>query len=455
MSTSTSVQSLQTPGDIEITELFIVTPRGNYISLDDYMSEINIYEDIFSNTLSGDIVLSDYRNLISALPILGDEYLVVGFKTPGFPSESSIRKTFRIISITDRKTSPPIYVLRFCSLESIIDSISPIFKTFSGKISDVAVKVFTEYLQSSRGYVFKDKNLHFSEIKTSLALLNETSNIIKFTSPGWGPLKIMNWLASKAIPKEGKACNFLFWESNKRFYFGSTEKIIEYGYQNKDISIGQYYYTPPGVFRTNEVNKKMFVIEELEILKTSDTLSNYDQGYYASRVLSIDMINKTYDTTEYDHTQEFAKYYHVSGKNVYPLYSRPPRNPATKTVVYTKHPGLFTDTKDNVNEKFQNIYGNRQSNLLELNNLKLKIVVPGRTDVEVGSLIDIVFPDVSPVDEKDITGHSDILYSGKYLITAIRHKINPIRHHMVMEVVKDSLQKDPSLQNPIVFSDVL
>jgi hypothetical protein len=138
------------------------------------------------------------------------------------------------------------------------------------------------------------------------------------------------------------------------------------------------------------------------------------------------MINKTYDTTEYDHTQEFAKYYHVSGKNVYPLYSRPPRNPATKTVVYTKHPGLFTDTKDNVNEKFQNIYGNRQSNLLELNNLKLKIVVPGRTDVEVGSLIDIVFPDVSPVDEKDITGHSDILYSGKYLITAIRHKINPI-----------------------------
>jgi hypothetical protein len=32
------------------------------------------------------------------------------------------------------------------------------------------------------------------------------------------------------------------------------------------------------------------------------------------------------------------------------------------------------------------------------------------------------------------------LYSGYYLITAIRHKINSLKHMMIMELVKDSYQ---------------
>lgn len=454
-SVQTNTPSLQTPGDVDIQELYLITPRGNFISLDSYLVEFNIYEDIFSNTMSGDIAISDSRNLIKELPIMGDEYLLVKFRTPDFPENLIVNKTFKVVGITDRSVSPSIYILRFVSMEQLVDTLTPIFKSFSGKVSNIVNEIFDEYLKMNRTFVLNNQAIEWGKEKTRLLLLNETSNKIKFVSPGWGPFKCINWLASKSMPADGKACNYLFWETNKYFYFGSVEKIFKIGETDQNISIGEYHYTPAGVYKTTETNKKMFTIESLEVLSSSNTLDSYSQGHYGSRVISLDIINKSYDYIDYDHVKEFEKYTHVTGKDVFPIYSQPIRNLQTKTVVYTKHPDLHTGFKENANEKFPYIYGNRKSNLFELNNFRMKITIPGRTDITVGSLIDIVFPDVSPRDSSDSTKHMDKMFSGKYLITSMRHKVNPVRHYVILEIVKDALQKDNSVISPTVYSDVL
>lgn len=104
------------------------------------------------------------------------------------------------------------------------------------------------------------------------------------------------------------------------------------------------------------------------------------------------------------------------------------------------HPGLHTDVEDNFTEKISEIYGNRVSNILNLSNYNLEIVVPGRTDVEAGSLMYIDLPDTGPLDDSDKSADNfDPLISGNYLITKIHHKINALsRHSMIMEVAKDS-----------------
>jgi len=454
----TSKKSLQSPGDVDIQELFLISARGDYINIDDYLVELNIYESIDSHTMSGEIVMSDKANLTKILPIVGDEYLMVKLKTPDFPDAYVISKTFRIYSITNR--SIPVdqntqqYILRFCSIESIVDTINPIYKTFSGKISDVAGEIFADYLQSPRTFYLKDDKLNIGEEKSSLIILNDTSNKVKFNSPGWGPLKCLNWLTNKAIPKDNQACNFMFWESNKFFYFGSLEKIFLRNELGSVGTIGEYHYAPPGTFRTIDIHKKMFLIENLSIKKLNDSLQNSSLGYLSSTLYTLDVINKKYEEFEYDHLESFNKYTHVSGKNALPLFTSPLRNPLSFTSIYTKNPGLFDNAPDNVNEKMGTIYGNRRSNMLDLNNFVLEITVPGRTDVEVGSLIDLIFPDISPKDESDTTMSNDRLYSGKYLITAIRHKVTPVRHHMIMEIVKDSFQGDFK-EARTKFADVL
>jgi hypothetical protein len=89
---STTVQDgLQTPGEISIEELSLITNNGKSIFLLDYLIELNIYESIFSNVLTGEIILSDSANLIKYFPITGEEYLSVRLRTPGFDDSNKYK----------------------------------------------------------------------------------------------------------------------------------------------------------------------------------------------------------------------------------------------------------------------------------------------------------------------------------------------------------------------------
>ena len=66
--------------------------------------------------------------------------------------------------------------------------------------------------------------------------------------------------------------------------------------------------------------------------------------------------------------------------------------------------------------------------------------VPGRTDIEVGRMIYISYP--SPISKTEDLDYDDLFdrqLSGKYLVTAIRHKIDTVGYVMKMEIVKNGL----------------
>ena len=154
------------------------------------------------------------------------------------------------------------------------------------------------------------------------------------------------------------------------------------------------------------------------------------------------MIKKQRAITDYDHVTKFSSYKHLSKNTPKSLFTPENviRNLNSHIRVYPTTTGLHTGVDKNYNEIMGDIYGNRLSNIIELQSLKLNITIYGRTDVEAGRLIDIKFPDMSPVDETDINkDHVDSRYSGSYLITSIHHKINTVKHMMTMEVVRDSL----------------
>ena len=92
MTTSTQ-DGIQSPGEVSIEELILVA-NGKFIPLNDYLVELNIFESIFSNVMTGDILLSDSRNIVRYLPIIGEEYLIVKLQTPSLNSQ--IYKTFRV-----------------------------------------------------------------------------------------------------------------------------------------------------------------------------------------------------------------------------------------------------------------------------------------------------------------------------------------------------------------------
>ena len=93
-----STDAIQFAGEFAIEELKIVTPTEQVADLisDVLVIEINIFEDIFSNTLSGNIMLTDIRDIITLLPIQGQEELFLKIKNTAPKIKSfSLNKTFK------------------------------------------------------------------------------------------------------------------------------------------------------------------------------------------------------------------------------------------------------------------------------------------------------------------------------------------------------------------------
>lgn len=447
-------EGLQKAGEVKIEQLKLITSTNTVIDLTEFLVELNVYEDIFSNYLYGSIIITDSRNLISSFNIHGEELLNVKLRTPTFADSESIQKTFRVFRVSDRQivrdTSTQNYTLHFISVEIFYDVLLPLFVPFEGNIVDVAGEIFENYIATSRNFDISENNGEIRENTkaTDLIILTEAANKVKFVSPGWSPMKCINWLASKAIPKENKAKNFLFFESNKNFYFGSVESLYKSAVEKNNF-LGRYTISASNIRDEKsqpDVNRELFLAKDVEMVETVDYIKNYTNGYLANRLVYLDVYNKNYELVDYDHVNEYSKQYHTSGKEnqAVPVFSdQSLRNFATNISFYPKNSKLFDNFTDNINERMSEIHGNRLSSMIELTNIKMNITIPGRTDAEIGRLLYFDYPALGAKDEKDSTAESqDKLYSGYYFITAIHHKVNKNEHTMTMEIIKDSLYVD-------------
>ena len=73
---------LQFAGEFLMTHCKLLTTSGNEYDIRNLVQNINIYEDIFSHTVSGDILLKDTINLVMNGPIIGQEKLLLRIQTP-------------------------------------------------------------------------------------------------------------------------------------------------------------------------------------------------------------------------------------------------------------------------------------------------------------------------------------------------------------------------------------
>ena len=82
----------------------------------------------------------------------------------------------------------------------------------------------------------------------------------------------------------------------------------------------------------------------------------------------------------------------------------------------------------------------RTSAIAELNRLKIKVTVPGRTDIDLGMLVQLNFPATT---EKSDTPREEQIFdkrmSGLYSITGIMHNVSSQEHTMELDVVRDSV----------------
>jgi hypothetical protein len=448
---------VQDAGDIDLQAVSIITSSGKTFDLlGGYLGELNLYEDLFRGGLYGNILIFDANNINQVLGLTGDELLYIKMVTPSM-NDNVIEKTFKCYSITDKfmysDSGKQTYIIHFCSPEVFMDALTPIYKTFKkARATDLVGQIFEKYLATSRtgGTGF-----------TPLVILGSAENEIQFTSPGWRPSRCLNWLASKTKEAGYNNPGYVFFETNKAFYFANVEHIMDLAVQSNTY-YSDYYYMANNIdsgFNRVQYSKDIDLeykkAADFKVIESFNALKNTQTGYLANRLFTLDYINKKIVFTDYDHVDNWGAFKHLEnikgkGSGGTPLPPFNASDPATGGAlraaagfnqVYVQHPNLYTGVTQNANEIIDTIMPVRTSTLAELDNWKIEITVPGRTDIEVGAIVNFHYPDASPRDPSDLKKNKDDnYYSGFYLVTAIRHKITHIKHMMILELVKDSVK---------------
>ena len=122
------MSGLQYAGDFKIEVAQLISPTGSRTNLltDVHIVEINIFEDIFKNSIMGSIIIADTKNVITLLPMMGQEFLRLKIATPTLTSKKNIidfsETSFAVQKINLRKEiniGGQVYELDFISQEAI------------------------------------------------------------------------------------------------------------------------------------------------------------------------------------------------------------------------------------------------------------------------------------------------------------------------------------------------
>jgi hypothetical protein len=253
--------------------------------------------------------------------------------------------------------------------------------------------------------------------------------------------------------------------------------------------------------------EKRFSVTSLNVLNYPDTFRNLRSGMYANRVITHDLLsmtvhqrdyfykkqkdvvrvdidgitvlrenkNKTPEDTEVDIDNfttaengalcsEYADYLdrpqtHVSLFHTNRGISTKFGNGPTKKTVRDGEGNIVTglslktrtldgkpetafpiETEKNIEQ----VLGKRISQQRQIESVRIQIEVPGDSAREVGDLIYFNHPSDEAEDKQSGITKEHKYLSGRYLITALRHKITGEEYTMIIEASKDSYLSEPS-----------
>jgi len=422
---------------------------GNKTGVDikQMVQEFNIYENMYKGAITGSLVISDAVNLIGNLPIQGTERLTFKLATPGQDPIDCTDETgnpMYIYKLTDKQQhndGMQIYVLHFCSREFLRNLRTKVSKAYSGTFDQMVNAImYDKELLDTRKKVFFQK----------------TRNQDKIVVPNRRPFSAISMMCKRALAENSKSAGYYFWETSKGFHFRSWESLCVEATGRKRKAKQTFRYMPMNITDDN-VDEKILhdftSVEEYKFVNNfHDVAANTALGTYAHRVITHNIYDKSYRHDDYHyhdsyrltkHTEphvpivDSAVDYDNNGISDYPE-SRVTVMPTTQ-FAHGEDTGAYgiEVEQDGKTEGLRESLVNQT-----IAGTKLVMTVKGQSNLQTGDVIN--FNLLSVENRTNSAGAPDPQYSGRYIITKIRHRVTADDYKMILECSKDSVAKSYS-----------
>ena len=436
-------------------------PDGGGVNIQALVQELNIYEGINQNAVYGTLVVVDSIGLLANLPIQGTERLFFTLSTPGASSREHMVDAseetgdpFYIYKVSNKQQASQgtlVYTIHFASREFMRNIRTKVSKAYEGKLSDMVQDIVgdKEGLDSR-------KTLYFEE----------TSNQDKIVIPNVTPFKAIGMIAKRALPKYGKGAGFYFYETTKGFYFHSWENMLSTFGEHARKPVQEFFYMPQNITDEKlDEDKTLHDLKSVESYKFintfHDTAAAQALGTYGHRVITHNLYDKSYNTTDYNYHDQYNETMHADSIQDVGMKQTEPAirdNPVdfdnlgvsqypeslvtympTTQFLHNEETGSFgvDVTQDGRLEGIRNA----QKMQVEAGTA-VRMTIKGQSYLQPGLVISFkvrpVEPDGQTVDKKTY----DPQYSGRYVITKIRHRVTKQDYKMVLECRKDSIREN-------------
>ena len=448
------------PGAFELSDVILIsyqsfdgagTPKR--LSIRSLVQEISIYESLDGKFLSGDMTLLDATNAIQTLPITGFERVEFFFRTPGtdkgFDFSVKTGHPMFVYSLKNRSGVNPrsqIYTLKFVSTEAIRNHQTRISQAFTGQIDQMVTDICYNYLKTKKDLMVED-----------------TKSNHKFVMPRLKPTKAIEQLRKNARSLHYENSGFLFFENGDGFNFKSYEGL----FCKKDGSPRpvKAHYSPKIKNIGEDPVYALQSVENFTILQQFDTLNNTANGVYASRLITHDLYNKTFEELDFDYNKEYGKQNHLeqdanggkrSDNGILPFFNYDNGdtfgNKSEGKIYYQSETKKIHNTHELPESK--DILQKRISQHIATNSLIIEITAPGTTELRVGDIVNFTLPKYAPFSKEDPKDNDKYL-SGRYLISAARHHVSTLnkRHTLALELIKDSFNVSLPMEDNELFTN--
>ena len=433
------------------------------VNIQSLVQELNIYEGINQAAIYGTMVVVDSVNLIANLPIQGTERLMFKLSTPGTSNTENIIDAseetghpFYVYKVSNRQQPAQgnqVYTIHFASREFMRNIRTKVSKAYEGKISTIVQEIVGE-----KEGLDSRKKLYFEE----------TGNADKIVMPNISPFQAIDLCTKRALPKYAGGVGYYFYETTKGFYFRSWENMCAHYGRIAKSPIQTFRYIPQNVNEHDNAKdedykteiRNLESVESYKFMNTfHDTAAAQALGTYGHRVIAYNLYGKSYDTTDFHYHNEFNTTVHAdfndddTSDNKPAVRGNPVDFDNNSVSDYPESLVTLMPTSQYVHGDAGGSFGTDISDDARLEGLRnaqkqqvtagttVQMTVHGQTQITPGEVIDF---ELRPIEEEGETSDKksyDPQYSGRYVITKIRHRVTKREYKMILECRKDSVRE--------------
>jgi len=423
-----------TPKKLKAIRVVVERYNQEIIDITSSISEISIYESIYTPFIYGEIIVIDNSAMLSTFPFIGQEKVLIYWEreTKTFVKTFRVTDVFDVRQINDHSGG---YGLSITSEQQIRNAISLFSKSYKGNSAEIIEKIYKEFLLQdldvkATGYL--SHNVVFPYIKPLQAI-----NMIQKATPAFDKTPMFVY---DTVYGEGPVLN-------------SMKNMMD---QEPALKLQMKNNSNPDTVNAlggSKIQEYRNQVYGITINRAYNTLDQLGSGAYACQTLAVDIGNRSYTVTDFDFVKHAPT---IGGKDWISTFftfddvinSENPNNVLVNGIRSTSAPVQYRnenayDDYPNLTTVDENLKAGMRSYMKRLKSTSVNVHMNSVVDLEAGKTVNLDYYRFSPkLNNEDL---EDKVNSGKYLIAALRHYFKNDEYTMSLELVRDGMGENAVL----------